>query len=113
MGERSTPTVTIRAGVRGLGARVEVEDNGPGLPAEIEKHLFEPYVRGPETGTPGLGLGLSTVRRFVEGHGGEVGVRSVPDRGCVFWFELPLYKAASGNGDADGDLRHHASPRSA
>ena len=69
--------------------RVEVEDTGPGLAPGLELDVFEPYVRAPDNSKPGLGLGLATVRRFVESHGGRVGVHSYPERGCVFWFELP------------------------
>jgi signal transduction histidine kinase len=44
---------------------------------------------------PGLGLGLATVKRLVEGHGGRVGVRaSARTKGCLFWFTLPTVKDA-------------------
>jgi signal transduction histidine kinase len=72
--------------------RIEVEDNGPGIPAERLPRLFEPYSRG-ETGVPGLGLGLATVKRLTERHGGAVGVRSAIGAGSTFWLELP--KAAT------------------
>lgn len=69
--------------------RIEVEDNGPGLPAALGDQVFEPYVRGPGSGKPGIGLGLATVKRIADAHGGRVGVRSVPGRGCTFAVELP------------------------
>ena len=69
--------------------RVEVKDSGPGLHEGLEAHVFEPYVRGPHATLPGIGLGLATVKRLVEAHGGKVGVVSVVGRGCTFWFELP------------------------
>ena len=58
---RSCPVrrITVRAMQVGDQARVEVEDSGPGLPAELQGRLFEPYVRG-TTKQPGLGLGLAT-----------------------------------------------------
>jgi signal transduction histidine kinase len=89
MGDRGERRVTVRVMAQDEQARVEIEDTGPGLSPGIEEHVFEPYVRAPENIQPGLGLGLSTVRRFVEAHGGRVGVHSFPGRGCVFWFELP------------------------
>src|SRR5207249_1164696 len=44
-------------------------------------------------GVAGLGLGLASVRRLAEAHGGEAGVSSKPGAGSVFWFELPKAKA--------------------
>ncbi len=81
--------VTIRAASRAAAIRVEVEDTGPGLAPGLEPHVFEPYVRAPDNAKPGLGLGLATVKRFVEAYRGRVGVASSADRGSLFWFELP------------------------
>jgi signal transduction histidine kinase len=67
----------------------EVADTGPGIAFEDQRAIFEPYVRG-TTKAAGIGLGLATVKRLVEGHGGAVGVRSAPGHGATFWFELPL-----------------------
>jgi signal transduction histidine kinase len=68
--------------------RVEVEDNGPGIEPGKLKSIFEPYFRA-STSRPGLGLGLATVKRFVEAHGGKLGVSSHLGKGSCFWFELP------------------------
>jgi signal transduction histidine kinase len=68
--------------------RVEVADTGQGLPEGDPHRLFEPYVRANQT-KPGLGLGLATVRRLVEAHGGRVGARANEGSGAVFWFEMP------------------------
>src|SRR5262249_49925731 len=81
--------VEVRVVDRGDRARFEVEDNGPGLPRDIEQRVFEPYVRAPDTRQRGIGLGLATVKRLAEAHGGSVGFRSIPGAGCTFWFELP------------------------
>jgi signal transduction histidine kinase len=81
--------VEVRAARRGPWVRVEVEDTGPGLPRDLLPHVFDAYARASGGGKPGLGLGLATVKRLVEGPGGEVGVESEPGRGCLFWFELP------------------------
>jgi signal transduction histidine kinase len=85
------PRRQVRVGVIPLGDRVrfEVSDTGPGLPAELLRRAFDPYVRAVGTQAPGLGLGLATVRRLVEGHDGRYGVRSAPGVGSLFWFELP------------------------
>jgi signal transduction histidine kinase len=78
--------VHVREGARNV--RIEVEDFGPGIEPAIIGHIFDPYVRG-STSASGLGLGLATVKRLTEGHGGKVGVRSSVGKGSVFWLELP------------------------
>jgi signal transduction histidine kinase len=86
--------VTARAVERGGKVHVEVSDTGPGLPEGLAATVFEPYVRASGLKQPGIGLGLATVRRLAEGHGGAVGLRSMPGHGCTFWFELPRAAAA-------------------
>lgn len=66
-----------------------VADNGPGISAEIRRHLFDPFFSGREAGR-GLGLGLCKVWRIAELHGGEVGVESEPGRGARFALRIPL-----------------------
>jgi signal transduction histidine kinase len=92
-GDVPAPRVVVRASScadrHGARVRIEVEDNGPGLPPELGEQVFEPYVRGPNSGQPGIGLGLATVKRIADAHGGRVGVRSVLGAGCTFSVELP------------------------
>jgi signal transduction histidine kinase len=78
----------------------EVQDTGPGIAAELSERIFQPYVRAGLPGQPGIGLGLATVKRLVEAHGGRVGVRSVVAGGSLFWFELP--RAADPDSTAKG-----------
>jgi signal transduction histidine kinase len=80
-------TVILRVKILGDHRRVEVDDTGPGVPPEIEETLFDPFVRAPGH-DPGVGLGLATVRRLAQGHGGEAGFRPKTEGGSVFWFEL-------------------------
>jgi len=89
MGNSARRKVDVRFEPRHDRVRFEVEDTGPGLPPELVRHAFDPYVRGAGTSVPGLGLGLATVRRLVEGHNGRYGVTSAPGEGALFWFELP------------------------
>jgi signal transduction histidine kinase len=106
------PRVVVRASScaarHGARVRIEVEDNGPGLPPELGEQVFEPYVRGPNSGQPGIGLGLATVKRIADAHGGRVGVRSVPGVGCTFSVELPAARtdvAAPGSARALPEAR--------
>lgn len=83
-----------RAGDR---ARVEVRDWGIGVPPDHRERIFERYFRsrGGESTAEGLGIGLFVTRHLVRTHGGTIGVDPAPDRGSVFWFELPLADAAA------------------
>ena len=95
VGEGPGKRVTVRARRAGAVVRIEVEDNGPGLPVAMEASVFEPYVRGPDNHQPGIGLGLATVKLIAEAHGGRVDVRSVAGAGCRFLVELPSARAAA------------------
>lgn len=72
--------------------RLQVRDNGPGIPAEAEERIFEPFYSGRCTGT---GLGLAIVKAVADAHRGTVGWISRPGRGCTFILDLPV--AASGH----------------
>jgi two-component system sensor histidine kinase PilS (NtrC family) len=66
--------------------RLQVRDNGPGIPADIRSRLFDPFVSGREGGS---GLGLAIVQRAVEAHRGLVLVESGPGTGTTFTIFLP------------------------
>jgi signal transduction histidine kinase len=68
--------------------RIEVEDTGPGIPADQQQRIFQPYVQL-GAGAAGIGLGLAIVERLVRAHAGALGVISPPKGGSLFWFELP------------------------
>src|SRR5262249_41882777 len=89
MGEARVRRIEVSVGDRGDLIHFAVADTGPGLPPELREHVFEPYVRGRNSRQPGIGLGLATVRKMAEAHGGRVGVESRLGRGTTFWFELP------------------------
>ncbi len=89
LGAAPVREITVRAVESGPMLRIEVEDSGPGVPVELRRSIFEPFVRGPTDGQPGVGLGLATVKRMCEKHGGRVGVDPRPGTGSIFWFELP------------------------
>jgi len=76
--------------------RIEVHDNGPGIPPEQQQRIFEAFFRLRETGsaTEGTGLGLAITARLVELHGGKLGIESRPAEGACFYFSLPLIAIA-------------------
>lgn len=67
---------------------VEVQDNGRGIPAEVEKRLFDPFYSTKETGT---GLGLTIAARIVEKHGGMLRYQTRPGHGTTFGVVLPRW----------------------
>ncbi len=71
--------------------RIEVEDTGPGIPEDAREKIFEPFYRVANSGVPGIGIGLATVRRIVDARGGRVAVESDPGRGGArFQVRFPL-----------------------
>jgi len=75
---RSAPTEVV----------TELEDTGPGIPAEVAGRLFQPFATHGKL--HGTGLGLSICKRIVEDHQGWITARTAPGRGAVFCFGLPL-----------------------
>lgn len=74
--------------------RLEVLDNGPGLPAELGERIFDPFVSTKDAGT---GLGLPICRRIVEEHGGELLAEHRDEGGAVFIVRLPAPLSAIQN----------------
>jgi signal transduction histidine kinase len=85
----STVSVAVDRGVE--DAKVSVSDEGPGISAEGQRHVFDVYHRESTAhGLPGDGIGLHLARQVVEGHGGRLTVRSELGAGATFLVELPL-----------------------
>jgi signal transduction histidine kinase len=87
---RPDPEVHVRCRRAGATVSIEVADTGPGIAADALERVFEPFYRAPGTRATGHGIGLATVRRIVEAHGGTVEVRSTVGEGSVFRAVLPL-----------------------
>lgn len=94
----------VRLAGRSVGQAVviEVEDEGPGFPAEDRERLFELFYRSPRTArrAAGTGIGLYVVRRLVGAMGGEVSAAARPAGGSVFTVRLPVYGVRHDEGTA-------------
>jgi len=97
---RSPPSISTLNVEPGVTLRLEVIDNGRGIPPAAQSHLFSQFAQvaatsggAAQTATvKGTGLGLFIVKELVERHGGRVGVAStgVPGQPTTFWFEVPV-----------------------
>jgi len=84
--------ITVTGAPAGERVRLEVRDDGPGIPASQRERIFERFYRidpGRSRDMGGTGLGLSIVKHLVDAMGGAVGVRDGEPRGAAFWVELP------------------------
>ena len=100
---RHTPPGThIRAStaVENGAAILTVEDDGPGIPPELEPRVFDRFVRGPQTANRGSGLGLAIVRAVAESHGGTVTLEH-PTAGSGARFVITIPRVPTGAATAD------------
>jgi len=84
--------IKVAACLTADGAKVSVQDTGPGIPEAYRERIFEKFgqVDGRAEGKRNsTGLGLTFCKLAVEAHGGRIGVDSEEGRGSVFWFTLP------------------------
>lgn len=75
--------------------QVDIKDNGPGIPPEDLKRIFERFYRVEKSrskGKGGTGLGLAIVKHILEGHKSKISVSSTLGKGSIFSFDLPLEK---------------------
>ncbi|HYY02672.1 MAG TPA: GAF domain-containing sensor histidine kinase [Gaiellaceae bacterium] len=87
--------VVVAAEAHDGAVRIEVTDQGPGIPAEDQRLIFEKFGRSAAGVTkPGTGLGLFIARSIVEAHGGTLEVKSARAQGATFTVELPLDSSA-------------------
>jgi signal transduction histidine kinase len=84
--------VHVQVRLQGRRAVVEVQDNGPGVPAEQQQLVFEKFRQGGDgvNRPQGTGLGLPICRQIVEHFGGHMWLHSEPGQGACFAFDLPL-----------------------
>jgi signal transduction histidine kinase len=84
--------VRISASCSGERVRVEVTDEGPGVPREARQRIFEKFgtvAARDDRSYHSVGLGLAFCKLAVEAHRGSIGVEDGERGGSVFWFELP------------------------
>jgi PAS domain S-box-containing protein len=89
---RHTPhgtSIWVRVRMEAEGVLVAVDDAGPGVPEDMRELIFRPFVQGERIGSPGMGIGLSLVARFVELHGGRAWVEERPGGGSSFRVLIP------------------------
>ena len=91
---RYTPSgghVWLRGEIAGDWIHLKVQDNGPGVPREMQSRIFDKFVRldqGDASGGSGLGLAIS--KEIVRAHRGAIWLESEPGQGSTFTFSLPL-----------------------
>ncbi len=78
--------LTLSAAIADSALRVSVQDSGPGIPAEIQRSVFQPYF---STKTKGSGMGLALSEKLVGQHGGRIEYRTGPE-GTTFEIAIPL-----------------------
>ena len=88
--------IQLRTGEERGGAWIEVSDDGPGMPPEVEQRVFEPFFS--TKGAEGTGLGLAMVYACVMRHGGAIHLRTAPGQGATFRLWLPGSPASGPEG---------------
>ena len=79
--------LTLEVGRRNDEVLISVADTGPGIAADEQRRIFQPFISKKQGGT---GLGLAIAQRIVTAHGGRIDVESVPEHGSRFTIRLPL-----------------------
>ncbi len=90
--EAKAANVSVEIRYEGDGMRIEVADDGTGLPAKVRERLFQPFAGSGRSG--GTGLGLAIAREIVRGHGGDIELSRSGDDGSVFAIDLPAAPGA-------------------
>lgn len=87
--------VRLSAQVRDNQVLVAVQDQGPGIPADMQEKIFEPFTQlkqNDRQSKEGTGLGLAISKQLIEMHQGKIWVESKPGQGSTFYFCVPLVK---------------------
>jgi signal transduction histidine kinase len=85
--------IRIKHSVLDDKVRIEVTDEGSGVPVDQRNNLFRRFAHldsSNERARQGAGLGLSVVKAIVEAQQGEIGITDLPEGATSFWFTVPL-----------------------
>ncbi len=83
--------INVTTGLAQKGILLKIEDNGPGIPEDVLKHIFEAFVRTEQGET---GLGIPYVRQIIEEHRGKISIKSEKDKGTIVEILLPTHVGA-------------------
>jgi signal transduction histidine kinase len=86
------PVIAVHSARQEHAWLIEVVDNGIGVPAARREDAFSPLTRVHDphsSAAEGTGIGLTTARRIIQAHGGQIGLDASPSGGTVAWFTLP------------------------
>jgi signal transduction histidine kinase len=96
--------IVVRAAALTDGWRITVDDNGPGIPEELRRSIFDPYTT---TKSGGTGLGLAIVKKIIMEHHGRIEATTSPEGGARLCVELPRATVV----EPDGVTAEAADPR--
>lgn len=99
--------IRVSVGRDNGAVRFEVEDHGVGIAPEHHEQVFLKFARlsrGDDRIGGGRGIGLFIAKRFIEAHGGNIGLASAPGEGSTFWFRVPVEgpEQVEANGEPNG-----------
>lgn len=107
-GQAATPRLELRVRAADGRVRVEVEDSGKGVPAEVQARMWDPFFTTKEAGK-GTGLGLAICQKIATDHGGSLSLSQAPGRGACFVLEIPQAPASVVDGATTGERKAAAS----
>lgn len=88
--DQARANIDIKIKSTGRFCQFIITDDGPGVHPMFQKSIFEIYNRGEKMNPQGVGIGLATVKKLVEGMGGEISLENVNGRGLKVEFQIPI-----------------------